>query len=130
VYKRIDHIVIAVKNLEQSAALYREKFGLQATDVGRLTEGLKETTFTTGNTRIILSQPVDPNGPVAKFIEERGEGLYLVALEVDSVDKAAEALRKRGARIAETPSAEHGRRVFVHPKSAHGVLFQLVESKA
>ncbi len=129
-YKRIDHIVIAVKNLEQSAALYGDKFGLQATDVGRLTEGLKETTFTTGNTRIVLSQPVDPNGPVARFIEERGEGLYLVALEVDNVDKAAEALRKRGARIAEAPSAEHGRRVFIHPKSAHGVLFQLVESKA
>ncbi|MDO8532629.1 MAG: VOC family protein [Dehalococcoidia bacterium] len=129
-YKRIDHIVIAVKNLEQSAALYGEKFGLKATDVGKLTEGLKETTFTTGNTRIVLSQPVDPNGPVARFIEERGEGLYLVALEVDNVDKAAEALRKRGARIAEAPSAEHGRRVFIHPKSAHGVLFQLVESKA
>ena len=130
VFKRIDHVVIAVKDLDQAVALYRDKFGVQPTQVGRVAEGLKEAELPVGNARIVLTQPVDPNGPVAKFIAERGEGLYLVALEVDSVDKAAEALRKRGARIAETPSAEHGRRVFVHPKSAHGELFQLVESKA
>lgn len=130
VFKRIDHVVIAVKDLDQAVALYRDKFGVQPTQVGRVAEGLKEAELPVGNARIVLTQPVDPDGPIAKFIAERGEGLYLVALEVDSIDKAVQELKGRGARVVETSSATYGRLVFVHPKSAHGVLFQLVERKA
>ena len=78
-----------------------------------------------GTRFIELAQPVADSSPVAKFVAERGEGLYLIAVQVDDRKAAVKVLREKGARIIGDESTDG--QVFIHPKSTHGVLMQLVE---
>jgi methylmalonyl-CoA/ethylmalonyl-CoA epimerase len=126
-FKRIDHVVIAVKDLNETAALYRDRYGLKATEPEDIPAmGIRRVNIDVGNAYIELAQPVDPQGPVAKFLEERGEGLYLIAMQVDDLPGTVKRLQDKGARLIGAEGASKpGARVFIHPKSAHGALIML-----
>ncbi len=130
-FNRIRHLVIAVKDLEDSLSLYTDTYGLEAEPVQEKPEGGRRTVeIDVGNAHIELAQPTDPESPLAKFIEERGEGLYMIAVGVTDRQKAASELRERGARVIGDidASGKVGEgMLFVHPKSTRGVLINLVE---
>lgn len=125
-YNKVDHVVIAVSDLDAAAALYGKTLGLKPSEVMVSRElGLKRINFDVGNAYIEIAQPIDETGPVARFVKEKGEGLYLIAVKVDSIKETVGKLRRQGARIIGDENA--GGQVFIHPKSTHGVLMQLVE---
>jgi methylmalonyl-CoA/ethylmalonyl-CoA epimerase len=127
-YKWIDHMVLAVNDVEQATATYRDNLGMT---FDRMAEsealGLKQAYFRMDNGRHLeLAEPVaDPNNPVRRALERRGEGVYLVALAVSDMAKAVESLKARGAQVI--GDGAQGGQVFIHPRSTHGVLYQLVQ---
>lgn len=129
--KRIGHIGIAVWDLERALAVYQEALGLRLSRIQRTTDQTATTAFLPiGDSEIELVQPATSDSQVAKFLEERGEGLHHICLEVDDIEGAMADLREKGLRVIdETPRVgpEGERFVFLHPKSAHGVLVELYE---
>lgn len=130
-FTKIHNIVVAVKNVEEAAKVYTDNFGLQVSRSGTVPElGIKNALFPIGDATIELIEPLDPQqGPVTKFLQGRGEGVYMVELEVESIDAAIQALGEKGVRLlgADPESRAKGSRVFIHPQSAKGVLIQLVQ---
>jgi len=130
----IDHISIAVKNLDKAVKEYETYFGWKV--AGRYTdpdENLKVAYFQVGPTAYELMEDLDGTGEVAKFIERRGEGIMLLAFNVDSCADALKQLKERGAKmIDDVPrlSKELNRHFgFIHPKSTGGVLAEVIEGK-
>ena len=127
---RLDHVAIAVKDLEGALALYRDVLGMPIGGVERVEDQSVDVAFVGEEPgRIELISPFRDGG-VSKFIEKRGEGLHHVAVRVRDVAAALEELKARGVTlIDEKPRAgAHGTTVaFVHPKSARGVLLELVQ---
>ncbi len=127
-FKWIDHMVIAVNDLEQAVRDYESKLGLQAQEGGgeRPNLGLRNAYFPIGDSGsfIELAQPLGPDTPVGRTIERRGESIHLVALAVDDVQQAITQLKEKGVQVIEA-----GSMAFIHPREAHGVMFQLVERK-
>lgn len=128
---RLDHVAIAVKDLEGALALYRDVLGLPVGGVERVEDQAVDVAFVGEEPgRIELICPFRPDTGVAKFLDRRGEGLHHVAVRVPDVAAALTELKARGvALIDETPRAgAHGTKVaFVHPKGARGVLLELVQ---
>ena len=130
----IHHIAIAVHDLQAALDFYRDALGLEVTERREVTEeGVEIAFLPAGEGEIELLQPLNEASSVAQFLEKRGEGLHHVCLAVQDVEAAMERLRAAGARLlSEEPRVNvHGTRyVFVHPKSAHGVLLELYEVPA
>jgi methylmalonyl-CoA/ethylmalonyl-CoA epimerase len=132
-FTKIDHVGIAVADLDAALAFYRDTFGL--TSVHEETneeQGVREAMLAVGSgeTRIQLLAPLDASAPIARFLERSGPGVQQVAYTVDDVAAASAALRARGLRLLydEPRRGTAGSRVnFVHPKDAGGVLVELVE---
>jgi len=128
----IHHIAIAVRDLDAALDFYRDALGLEMTERRQVPEeGVEIAFLPTGDGEIELLQPLDEDGGVARFLEKRGEGLHHVCLAVDDVEAAMERLQAAGAQLlSEEPRVgAHGiRYVFVHPRSAHGVLVELYEA--
>ena len=123
-FKRIDHLVVAVEDVEEAAALYTDVYGLEASELHDLSHlGLKAINIELGNAYIELAQPTSPDGPVGKFLAEKGDGLYLIAIQVDDLPGTIEKLKAQGARILGGPPGQ----TFIHPKSTHGALIMLIE---
>ncbi len=127
----IHHIAIAVRDLDAALAFYRDGLGLEMTERRVVPEeGVEIAFLPAGEGEIELLQPLSEEGGVARFLEKRGEGLHHICLRVDNIEEAMERLRAAGAKLlSEEPRVgAHGTRyVFVHPKSAHGVLLELYE---
>ena len=127
----IDHIGIAVSDLDASVERYRSTFGVEPTYRERVpSQGVEEVLFDVGGSFIQLLGALGPETPVGRFLERRGEGVHHVAYRVADVAVALEELRGRGVRlIDETPRAgSRGTTIaFVHPASVGGVLVELVE---
>ncbi len=128
---RVDHIGIAVKNLDQSQSFYEEVLGLQFHPREEvLDQAVTVAMGEAGETHIELLEPLNDQSPIAKFLEKRSEGIHHMALHVDDLDAALKRLKESGARlIDETPRLGAGgkRIAFVHPKSTSGVLLELCE---
>lgn len=127
---RIHHIAIAVEDLDRALAFYRDGLGLELTERRPVPEeGVEIAFLPAGEGEIELLQPLDEESGVAKFLKKRGEGLHHVCVKVDDIEAAVERLRTAGARLLSEPKTNaHGTRyVFVHPRSAHGVLLELYE---
>jgi len=127
----VDHVGVAVKNLDEAIALYRDVLGFRLEGVHVLTERKVRVAFfsTGGETHIELLEPIGSDSPIAKFLESRGEGIQHVAVRVDDIEKALAELKNKGITLVdETPrlGAEGTRIAFVHPKSTRGVLLELV----
>jgi methylmalonyl-CoA epimerase len=128
----MDHIGIAVKNLDEAISVYRDTLGFKIEGVHVLKERQLKVAFVSagGETRIELLEPLDRESSVAKFLETRGEGIHHTAVRVKGIDRMLEDLKAKGVRLVdEKPraGAEGARIAFVHPKSTHGVLLELVE---
>ncbi|MBM3284409.1 MAG: methylmalonyl-CoA epimerase [Candidatus Aminicenantes bacterium] len=128
----IDHIGIAVRNLEESVARWTALFGVKASPVEELPERgvrLVHLCFP-GGPVIELVSPLGPESPVARFLEARGEGIHHFTLEVEDIEGMMEHLKKAGVQFTEDkPRAGAGgsRIAFVHPKTLNGVLLELLE---
>lgn len=130
---KIDHIGIAVKSIEQARKLYEGILGLKYEGSETVSEQKVTTAFfPIGDTEIELLESTDPDGPIAKFIEKRGEGIQHIAFRVDNIEEALEELKKQGIQlIDEKPRIGAGgaRIAFLHPKATGGVLIELCERK-
>jgi methylmalonyl-CoA epimerase len=129
--KKIDHIGIAVADLESAKRFYSESLGLEVDHEETLGE-MKIAFVPIGEVNIELIQSTTEQGVIAKFIAKRGEGIHHIAYEVDDIDSALEKLRQQGVKMVDErprPGA-HGTRVaFLHPKSSKGVLTELVSTE-
>lgn len=125
----IEHIGIAVKDLDASVALFRTLLGVPAYAVEEVPDQKVRTAFfRVGQTKIELLASTSPDGPVGKFIARRGEGLHHIALAVPDVPAALHALGSAGIRLidaAPRPGAEGLATAFLHPSSTGGVLLEL-----
>jgi methylmalonyl-CoA epimerase len=129
--KKIAHIGIAVSDLESAKSFYEKSLGLKVNHVETLGE-MKIAFVPVGKVNIELIQPTTQQGVIGKFLTKRGEGVHHIAYEVEDVDDALEELKAQGIKLVDdTPrSGAHGTQVaFLHPKSSHGVLTELVCKK-
>jgi methylmalonyl-CoA/ethylmalonyl-CoA epimerase len=127
----MDHVGIAVKNLDEAIHVYRDLLGFKLVGVHVLAERkIKIALISTGGeTQIELVQPFDAESTVAKFLETRGEGIHHFAIRVEDIEAALADMKKNGVTLSdETPriGAEGKKVAFVHPKSTKGVLLELV----
>lgn len=129
----IEHIGIAVKNLDESIKLYEDILGLKCYGIEEVKDQKVRTAFfKIGQTKLELLEPTDIDSPVNKFIEKRGEGLHHIALNVNNVNSALNELANKGITLIDKKArdgAENLQIGFVHPKSANGVLLELCSSK-
>ena len=127
----VEHIGIAVKNLEDSITLYEKIFGLKCYKVEEVKDQKVRTAFfKVGETKIELLQSTDPDGPIGKFIDKKGEGLHHIAFAATDLQKSLNGLKEKGINlIDETPKAGSDKLniAFIHPKSTNGVLIELCE---
>jgi methylmalonyl-CoA/ethylmalonyl-CoA epimerase len=133
-FTRVRAVHIAVNNVEEAASEYSEKLGLQVSRSGVMAEmGIKNAILPVGESVLELIEPLDPQqGALARFLQNRGEGVYMIALEVDDLESAIRSFQSKGVRLidAEPESRARGGPVFIHPKSTHGVLVELIEKAA
>jgi lactoylglutathione lyase/methylmalonyl-CoA/ethylmalonyl-CoA epimerase len=126
--KRIDHVGIVVKDLDVAVATYARNFGFAA-DVAKggsnAALGIKNAFMPVGESDLEFIQPTTEEGPVAQFAKDRGEGTFLLSLEVDDIEAAVEHLRAQGARVGAPSNGV----AFVSAKSTYGVNLQLVQRK-
>ena len=127
----IEHIGIAVKNLDEGIKFYEEVLGLKCYSVEVVEDQkVKTAFFQIGQTKIELLESIDPDGPIGKFIEKRGEGIHHIAFATDKLNASLKELKEKGVKlIDEKPrtGAEGLNIAFLHPKAAHGVLIELCE---
>ncbi|HSL93571.1 MAG TPA: methylmalonyl-CoA epimerase [Bacillota bacterium] len=128
---RISHLGIAVKDLESVLKFYSESLGLVCQGQEEVpSQKVKVAFLPLGETNIELLESTEPDGPIAKFIENRGEGIHHIAIEVDDIEQALAELKAKGVRlIDEVPrvGAHDAKIAFIHPKASHGVLIELCQ---
>ena len=126
---RIDHIGIAVANLDETLKVYTDILGLTLHGTETVADQKVRVAFLpVGDTEIELLESTEPDGPIAKFIEAKGQGLQHIAFRVDDIEAALAELKAKGVRlIDEKPryGAGGAKIAFLHPKSTHGVLIEL-----
>jgi methylmalonyl-CoA/ethylmalonyl-CoA epimerase len=129
----IEHIGIAVKNLDEAIKYYENIFGLECYAVEEVKEQkVKTAFFMVGQTKIELLESTDPEGPIGKFIEKKGEGIHHLAFAVSDLENALTETAAKGILLVDkTPrkGAEGLDIAFLHPKSTFGVLTELCENK-
>jgi methylmalonyl-CoA epimerase len=126
--KRIDHVVIAVKDLGAAVETYQRTFSLAKVSEGEVPAlGIRNAFLQIGDAQLELITPLTNQGPVAAFLEKQGEGMYLLSIEVDNLENAVAELGQQGIRVTVTEGTAGRRLAFVSPKATHGVLLQLLE---
>jgi methylmalonyl-CoA/ethylmalonyl-CoA epimerase len=128
----IDHLGIAVRSLDASEALFTQLLGVPARAREQVdSEGVRVAFFQVGESSFELLEPLNDAAPIARFLEKRGEGIHHVCLRVDDIEREIERLKAAGFQfVGQAPRMGAGghRVAFVHPKSAGGILTELVES--
>jgi len=129
----IDHVGVAVPDLDEAIAFYRDTFGMETVhEETNEEQGVREAMVAVGGSeqRIQLLAPLDPSSTIAKFLDRNGPGLQQLAYRVTDIEQVSAVLRERGVRLLydEPRRGTAGSRVnFVHPKDAGGVIVELVE---
>jgi methylmalonyl-CoA/ethylmalonyl-CoA epimerase len=130
--KKLHHVSIAVKNLDEALKLYEQLFDLKANKIEVVPEqGVKAALIPIGDgAEIEFIEPTYPNGGVAKFLESKGEGIHHICLEVDNIDQALNTISERGCQLIDKKSRNGlaGKIGFLHPKSTKGVLIELAQT--
>lgn len=128
---KIDHIGIAVKNLEEALNFYEIILGLKSAGFEIVEEQKVKVAFLPiGDTEVELLESTEEDGPIARYIAKNGEGVQHIAYRVDDIEKAIEDMKEKGIRmIDEKPryGAGGAKIAFCHPKSTHGVLIELCQ---
>ncbi|MCD4835083.1 MAG: methylmalonyl-CoA epimerase [Bacteroidales bacterium] len=129
----IEHIGIAVKNLDESIKYYEDVLGLECYNIEDVKDQkVKTAFFKVGDTKIELLESTDPEGPIGKFIEKKGEGIHHIAFAVDNIEEKLKHAEDKGVRLVDSSprkGAEGLDIAFLHPKSTFGVLTELCEDK-
>ena len=128
---KINHIAIVVKDIDQALAVYRDALGLPLEHVAEEpAEAVKVAYLPTESGEVELIQPTTADSGVAKYLAKKGEGLHHICLEVDSLETAVRQMSERGLQVlGQVRTNQRGDKyIFVHPKSAHGVLIELYEA--
>ena len=127
----IEHIGIAVTNLESSIHFYEKVFGLKCYNIEEVEEQKVRTAFfLVGDTKIELLESTDPEGPIGKFIAKRGEGIHHIAFAVENIRKQMKNAEDNGVELIDKiprKGAEELDIAFLHPKSTSGVLIEICE---
>jgi len=130
---KIEHIGIAVKNIDESNELFANLFGESHYKIEEVeSEGVKTSFFKVGENKIELLEATKKDSPIAKFIAKKGEGIHHIAFDVDDIESEVKRLTKRGfIVINETPKhgADNKLVAFLHPKSTNGVLIELCQER-
>lgn len=131
-FKKIDHVAIAVPDLEAAVALYERLLGKDPEHIEEIEDQkVRAAFFSVGETNLELLFPTSPDSPISNFLEKRKGGLHHICIEVSDIERHLEDLKQKGVKlIDEKPRiGAHGKRIaFVHPKSTGGVLIELCES--
>src|ERR1700694_1035252 len=131
--KRIDHVAIIVRNIEQALVFYRDTLGIEPSVVKEVPTEQVRIAFLPmggpGGSEIELIEPTTPNSSLTKFLEKRGEGLHHICLEVENIDASLAEMQEKGTRVLDNQPriAAEGRAIFLHPKGTNGVLLELLE---
>ena len=128
----IDHVGVAVKDIDAALKLFQQVFGTSPAQVEELADqGVRATLIQVGQTQLELLEPLSEESAVGRFIQRRGEGLHHLALNVDDISSKLEVLKTLGVRLVDQEPREglSGSIAFVHPNSVFGVLTELVESQ-
>ena len=129
----IEHIGIAVKSLDDAILFYENVFGLKCYNIEEVEEQkVKTAFFKVGDTKIELLESTDPDGPIGRFIEKRGEGIHHMAFAVKDIENRLREAEEKGVRLIDhkpRKGAEGLDIAFLHPKSTLGVLTEICEDK-
>ncbi|RME74506.1 MAG: methylmalonyl-CoA epimerase [Chloroflexi bacterium] len=128
---KVNHIAIVVEDIDKALSVYRDAIGLPVEKVvEEPAEAVKVAYLPTESGEVELIQPITEDSGVAKFLAKRGEGLHHICLEVDSIEAATRRMAAQGMQVlGEVRVNQRGDRyIFIHPKSAHGVLIELYEA--
>jgi methylmalonyl-CoA epimerase len=128
--RKIHHVGIVVRKLEDAYTFYRDTLGLAVHKVATVEDqGVKAALLTVGNSEIELLEPINANGGVAKFLERRGEGLHHVCFETDNVAQELQVAMAKGIPVIDKAPRKGlaGMICFLHPKANHGVLVEYAE---
>lgn len=128
---KIDHLGIAVNNIDETKRFWTDVLGLKF-EGSEIVEEQKVTTafFPVGDSEVELLESTAPDGPIARYLEKKGEGIQHIAFRVENIEKALEELKEKGVKlIDEKPRKGAGgaKIAFLHPRSTHGVLVELCE---
>ncbi len=128
VAKKIDHVAIAVKDLDAAVKTFTGNFGFPIERIGEVPAlNIRRAYLTIGDAWLELFQPTADANPATKFIAERGEGMYVLSLEVDDLQAAVQALGQKGIKVNVQEVPNGPRLGFISPKATHGVLLQLIQ---
>ncbi len=129
----IEHIGIAVKNLEEAIKYYEDVLGLKCYTIEEIRSQKTRTAFfKIGQTKIELLESTEPYGPIGRFIENKGEGIHHIAFAVNNLKDALKEAASKGIQLIDTESKKGGDNLeiaFLHPKSTRGVLTELCEQQ-
>lgn len=132
-FKKIDHIGVAVKKLEDSLSIFQGALGMNYSEIEEVPEQkVKVACLPVGESKIELLESTSSDGNIARYIEKRGEGIHHIAFEVDNLKAMLEDLKRKGIQLIdqEPRSGADGALIaFLHPKSTNGVLIELCERK-
>ena len=130
--RHLNHVCIAVSDLAATLELYRDVFGLEASEVEEIADqGVRATLVRVGGSQLEFIQPTDPGGTVARFIERRGEGLHHVCFEVKDLQSTLDSLAAKGIELIDSQPRKglSGMIAFLHPRSTAGTLIELVDQQ-
>ena len=125
---KIDHIAIAVNDVEESAKIYQQSFGVDNVEFETVeSEGVKIAILHLENARVELMQPMNDSSPIKKFLDKKGQGLHHLALDTDNIEGEVERMEGCGIQFLGNirPGSAGTKVTFIHPKSLHGVLTEL-----
>jgi methylmalonyl-CoA/ethylmalonyl-CoA epimerase len=129
----LEHIGIAVRNLEDSINFYEKILGLKCYGIEEVKDQkVKTAFFKIGETKIELLETTEPDGQIGKFIEKKGEGIHHIAFAVDDVEQSIREAESKGIRLIDSkprPGAENLEIAFLHPKSTGGILIEFCGKK-
>ena len=128
--QHLNHVCIAVRDIEETLRLYRDLFGVDSAEIEEIADqGVKATLVRVGGSQLEFIQPTDHEGSVARFIERRGEGLHHVCFEVEDLQRTLDNLDAKGVELIDKEPRQglSGMIAFLHPRSTGGVLIELVD---
>ena len=129
-FKGVDHVVVAVKDLDASIAQYEAIYGAPVSERREApAAGMKMAFFHFADSYVELVSNIDDQGPIAKRLADRGEGVHIIAMKVDDLEKTLADLREKGVRLVGDPGPGQPIKgqVFIHPQVTGGVLTQLLQ---
>ncbi len=128
--RHINHVCIAVKDIDDTVRFYRDVFGVGEAEIVDIEDqAVRATLIRVGGSQLEFIEPTDPNGGVAKFIDRRGEGVHHICFEVEDLAGTLQRLDERGVAVVDREPREglSGTIGFIHPKATRGVLIELVD---